>query len=373
MTESERRLSVLLVDDDPDDHLIIRGMLDEVRTTRYLVETATSSEAALARMAQGGFDAYLVDYRLGPSSGLDLFRELVSRGDSTPFILLTGQGDWRTDLEAMESGVADYLVKSQISSPLLERSIRYAINRVHLHAQIVQQDRLASIGLLASSLAHEIGTPLGVIRGRAEYLALKETNPLVQENTRIIVTQIDRVAQLIRSLLTLARGEEKAQTDNVAVHPVVAEVSNLLGHELRRNQIRFENEIPQDLCVLASAGPLHQVLLNLLVNAIHAIQSAREGGRSAEDHFIRVTCKSPQSARVQILIEDSGCGISEANMRRLFTPFFTTKDVGKGTGLGLATSFRIVEGWGGSIHAHSDVGKGTTFTLDLHSTQSQDS
>src|SRR5207302_1054236 len=125
---------------------------------------------------------------------------------------------------------------------LLERSIRYSIHRAHAiqsiferEAQILMQDRLASVGLLASSLAHEIGTPLGVIRGRAEYLELQlKDNVAIKKNVEVIISQIDRVSKLIRSLLNLARGDQMKSAERVFLNVIVSEVIDLMAHELRK-------------------------------------------------------------------------------------------------------------------------------------------
>lgn len=239
-------------------------------------------------------------------------------------------------------------------------------SRKELEAQILMQDRLASVGLLASSLAHEIGTPLGVIRGRAEYLGIQTRNdPKIQKNVDVIISQIDRVSKLIRSLLNLARGEQIRSADEIHLNLIVSEVIEVMGHELKKGQIEIRNEVPTDsvLKVNAEAGPLHQVLLNLLVNSVHAIGTATKQGRTS-GHFIRVSARD-EGEQWALRIEDTGCGISSENMRNLFKPFFTTKDIGVGTGLGLATCYRIVETWGGSIQAHSEEGSGTVFQILL--------
>src|ERR1022692_1355104 len=106
----------------------------------------------------------------------------------------------------MKSGAADYLVKANLTSLLLERSIRYGIYRKKSEAQIIMQDRMASVGLLASGLAHEIGTPLGIIKGRAELLRTPSDQETIKKTADIIVGQIDRISKLVRSLLNLARG-----------------------------------------------------------------------------------------------------------------------------------------------------------------------
>lgn len=242
----------------------------------------------------------------------------------------------------------------------LAESVRKVLDR---EAQIVMQDRLASVGLLASSLAHEIGTPLGVIRGRAEYLEMKlSENPEALKTASVIISQIDRVSKLIRSLLNLARGDSTSQAEAVSLKLILNELEDLMGHDFRKASVDLRWEIPEDLRVRAESGPLHQVFLNLLVNSLHAIEAAKTAPPAG--HFIRVSAEG-QEDYWAIKVADSGCGISEQSKKHLFQPFFTTKDIGKGTGLGLATSYRIVESWGGKMAFESEEGRGTEFTLLL--------
>jgi diguanylate cyclase (GGDEF)-like protein len=122
-------IRVLLVDDDEDDFLITQDLLSEIGGERYVLEWKSQYSDALFAIVSGQHDIYLLDYRLGEYSGLDLLRETLARGCRAPMILMTGQGDREVDLEAMRSGAADYLTKGQISASGLERSIRYAIER----------------------------------------------------------------------------------------------------------------------------------------------------------------------------------------------------------------------------------------------------
>jgi PAS domain S-box-containing protein len=243
----------------------------------------------------------------------------------------------------------------------------YADQLEHSNQEIKQsamQDRLASVGLLASSLAHEIGTPLGVIRGRAELLELQvKDHPGVKKNVDIIISQIDRVSKLIRSLLNLARGDQMKSSQQINLGEVVVEVINLMAHELHQHEIEIKNELNEDIpiTVKALAEPLHQVVLNLLVNSVHAIESAMKDGRKS-GHFIKISVEDLET-QWSLLVEDTGCGISSENLGNLFKPFFTTKDIGVGTGLGLATSYRIVESWRGSISVKSTEGVGTVFQI----------
>ncbi|MGZ3708006.1 MAG: sensor histidine kinase [Bdellovibrionota bacterium] len=368
-----RQIRVLVVDDDEDDFLMLRDLLSEVRGTKFALEWASSYDLGREKIAQGAHDVCFLDYRLGARTGLDLLKEMIAAGVKTPMILLTGYGEQEVDLEAMRVGAADYLVKDQVSSNLIERSIRYSLYRAQniealrqREIQILLQDRLASVGLLASSLAHEIGTPLGVIRGRAEFLSIQtKSDPTITKNVDVIIAEIDRVSRLIRSLLNLARGDSSKAAGKIELNRVVSDVLDLMAHELRKHSIRLENRLTDGttVAVRADAAPLHQVLLNLLVNSVHAIDSAVAAGRP-DGHFIRLFVEESGSFW-SLKIQDSGCGISEENMKNLFKPFFTTKDIGVGTGLGLATSYRIVEAWGGKILVESQFGTGTVFTNQL--------
>lgn len=242
----------------------------------------------------------------------------------------------------------------------LAQSMQKVLDR---EAQILMQDRLASVGMLASSLAHEIGTPLGVIRGRAEFLEMKlSDNPEALKTASVIISQIDRVSKLIRSLLNLARGDSTHHVEGVRPRLILNELAELMGHDFRKAEVELIWQVSDEVKVKAESGPLHQVFLNLLVNSLHAIEVAKRDRR--DGHFIRVSAEEKED-HWEIKVADSGCGISEENKRRLFQPFFTTKDIGKGTGLGLATSYRIVESWGGKMAAFSEEGKGAEFLILL--------
>lgn len=133
------RLRVLLIDDDEDDFVITNSLLHKIPDTPYYLDWADSYEAGLKRIREGGYDACLVDYRLGDRSGIELVREVASLPESPPMILLTGQGNQGVDVEAMESGATDFLVKGVIDAQLLERSIRYSVERKRMERRLVHQ------------------------------------------------------------------------------------------------------------------------------------------------------------------------------------------------------------------------------------------
>lgn len=380
-------IHVLLIDDDEDDFVLMRDYLNEVEGETYVLDWAKSYEEGIEAAKKRVHQVFLIDFRLGEFSGLDLLRHLIEgEGEKAdkkpvglpyrdsrriPMILLTGQGDRHVDIEAMQVGAADYLVKGQLSSQILARSIRYSIK----HAQdleilrereehILHQDRLASVGLLASGLAHEIGTPLGVIRGRAEYLAmLNQSSEVTVKSLEVIISQIDRISKLIFSLLNLARRERIPELRDVRVREVLDQVAQLMSHELQKNGVRFDMDVAEEALVRAEWEPLTQIFLNFFVNSIHAIQRAVEQGR-VTGHRIAVSLVR-QDNFCAISFEDTGCGISEADLAHVFKPFFTTKGVGVGTGLGLATCEKIVQSWGGSLDVRSKEGEWTVFRVVL--------
>ncbi|MEN6439896.1 MAG: response regulator [Syntrophobacter sp.] len=136
----EERLEVLLIEDDQDDCVLIREILAETRAPRYHLSWRSTFEDALKATESSRYDAYLLDYRLGEHDGIEFLHEMKARGSNVPIIFLTGQGNYEIDMEAMRSGAAEYLVKDQISGPLLERSIRYAIERKRSEERLRQSE-----------------------------------------------------------------------------------------------------------------------------------------------------------------------------------------------------------------------------------------
>ena len=232
-----------------------------------------------------------------------------------------------------------------------------------MESQIIHQDRMASIGLLASGLAHEIGTPLSVVRGRAEYLQMLAGDDALKSGLNIIIEQIDRISKLIYSLLNIARAERTEAMAPIPIATALNPALTLLNQKLERNSIAVEILLPGDVTVMAEQDRLQQVLLNLIVNAIHAMEAPADQ-RKDTAHRLCIEAR-PDGDWWDIRISDTGCGISSANMKKLFQPFFTTKEVGVGTGLGLAITYQIIHSWGGSIYCESKEGTGTTFTIRL--------
>lgn len=233
-----------------------------------------------------------------------------------------------------------------------------------LEAKVLHQDRLASIGLVASGLAHEIGSPLSVIRGRAELLlSIFGDNAELGKNLQIITQQIDRISYFIQSLLNIGRPTVESHLKAIDLRIIVSDLRTLLDHAFRQDNIDFLVSSQLDDLALGEEKKVQQILLNLITNALHAVKSAKLRGR-ADDHKVEVRLhRHGEDAVVSII--DTGVGILPHQMKKLFQPFYTTKDVGEGTGLGLPIALQIAQSFGGNISVESTPGKETKFELRL--------
>jgi len=230
-----------------------------------------------------------------------------------------------------------------------------------LERQLQRAERLATIGTLASGLAHEIGTPMGVIRGRAEYLLHGQPEPAMNRNgLQIIINQIDRISRIVRMLLDYARERESVRAV-CDVRSVVEHALSLTETEAKGRRVTIKADLgDQTIPIKCDADQLQQVFINLIMNALDAMTP--EGG-SLE---VRATIENETAAAriAKVSFEDTGPGVALENRARVFDPFFTTKEPGKGTGMGLAVSQSIVRDHEGEIALHTGPG-GTRFTISI--------
>lgn len=232
-----------------------------------------------------------------------------------------------------------------------------------LERQVLQSEKLALLGQIAAGIAHEIGTPLNIISGIAEVLLLdRDAAHPEREDLESVIGQTDRIAKLIRELLAFAR-PQPLRKDAVSLAVEIRRAVSLLRGRFEKQGIAVEVDVPADLPALsADANQLQQVLLNLLVNACDALSSdARETPPSIA---IRAELTAPEGEprAVVLRVSDNGPGVAGDVAARVFEPFVTTKDIGEGTGLGLAVCKRIVEEHGGAIALEAGA-QGAAFVL----------
>lgn len=241
-----------------------------------------------------------------------------------------------------------------------------------IQEESVRKDRLTFLGTFAAGVAHEVKNPLGGIRGAAQLLARRIKEKELTEYTAVIVREVDRLNKILEDVLDFAN-PRKINPLPINIHEVLDTII-LLGDAMAQNkEVRIIKSYDPSLpLITGDKEPLTQVFLNLIKNSIEAV--ARDGeimvntrvltdfhlveGSEANIHSGHKTAKM-----ASIEIKDNGCGISKENMEKIFTPFFTTK--AKGSGLGLALSFRIIKEHGGFFRIESTEGKGTTISVFL--------
>ena len=223
-----------------------------------------------------------------------------------------------------------------------------------LENQLVRAEKLITVGVLAAGIAHEIGSPLAVIRGRAEQVLRAVGDSPRADDLRIIVKHIDNIASTIRQVLDFSR-RQAIERRAVPLELIVERARSLLEWKSEAKRMRIEVAIEEDLPPLAAdPDQLQQVFVNLLLNACDA---------SLEGDRVLVSARLTREGQVQIEVVDHGCGIAPEHMNTVFDPFFTTKKRGEGTGLGLSIAASIVRNHGGQINLDSTPGKGTTVTV----------
>ncbi len=355
-------IRILLVDDDEDDFVIARDLIAEIPGGDFAVEWESSFDAGMEAWRTRPFDMILLDYRLGARSGIDFLVAVRESGAQIPVIVLTGQGDREIDVAAMTAGAADYLVKGELSSAILDRAIRYALSLAQLnqrfheeHKRLTQIERLSSIGMLAAGIVHEVNNPLAGVKGLVTALD-DETLPSHKRKEYIAAIRdgLTRMGETIRGLLDLAREQPLSMTE-LELSDVVRSCMRLVGMQLRDKGLQSEVQVAPGERVMGDRSRLMQALINLLLNASHATPS---GGKITVSTVTR-------PGQIGLAVRDTGSGIPSEISQRVLEPFFTTKPIGQGTGLGLAIVNSIVKAHGGTLEIASEKDQGATVTLWL--------
>ena len=371
-----RHLLILLIDDDPQAQPLIEISLADAHFERQLEVVATAYEG-LKRILANEHDVYLVDQRLPDGTGIDLIRSAKASGVSKPLILLTGFGSGALDEAALREGAADYVEKHLISTHL-ERAIRYSIRNWQAEQALREREeqlrhaqKMEAIGRLAGGVAHDFNNLLTAIIGYTDLLLerLPDGEPGVRD-AREIRKAADRATVLTRQLLAFSRKQFLSPTVldvNETIRGLLQMLQRAIGEHIETTTRLW----PALGLVKADAAQVEQVIVNIVLNARDAMPGG--GHLSIETANVEL---SPDQVRaeglsirpgeyVMIAVSDTGVGMDSATRARAFEPFFTTKPKGKGTGLGLATVYGIVEQTGGGIVLDSAPGRGTAVRVYL--------
>ena len=252
-----------------------------------------------------------------------------------------------------------------------ERILQEAETKLELERSLRQSEKLATIGQLASELAHEIGTPLNIIHGRAELIQKRlGENAEIHKYLDIILHQTERITKIIQQLLGLVR-KKKPEWKALNIGIILENTLDLLDQQIQKQSVRVVKDVTDNLpLVNGNPDQLQQVFLNLILNAI---QSMPEGGRlclsASMKRISREGFEEDRRQYAEVCVEDTGVGMEKEVIQQIFDPFFTTKETG--TGLGLMVTQGIVQDHEGWIEVKSEVGKGSVFKVYLPSVQGE--
>jgi len=415
--------TILIVDDDSSIRMLLKAILDR---DGYRFFEASNGQDTLEILKKEKIDLVILDLMMPVMSGFDTLKSMRKVPSLTiiPVIVLSAMSRSSDIEDCLKLGVADYftkplrhddirfllplkiknLVKLKLTQEKLieaERIAKYQkeLERINIllqekikeleetQAQLVQSAKMASLGILAAGIAHEINNPNSFVNSNlqvfktyiknlkdffhaleefslssdntAKLSAIKQKFQIdhIMDDLKNLVSDslegTDRIKSIVKDLKEFSR-LDKPELEDYDLNDGIRSSLNMLRHEVKHG-IKVIEEYGELPFIKCHPRQLNQVFMNLLINAIQALSGHGEIRiKTFEEHSWIVT-----------IIEDNGCGISEANLGKIFDPFFTTKDVGKGMGLGLSLSYKIIKSHGGTIEVQSTTGKGTVFTVKI--------
>jgi signal transduction histidine kinase/ActR/RegA family two-component response regulator len=373
MPDHGNRVKLLLVSTSEDDLGLVRALLAHPATADWDLDRASGPGAAIEKMAAGGVSLCLLDWSWGADGARSLMAHALRSTPPIPAVVLLPEDDADVEDLVLAAGALDCVVKSQLDPSVFRRAVKRALNshRVQVElrqsqVQLQQAQKMEAIGRLAGGVAHDFNNLLTAMLGYSELL-LDQLTP--DDSRRREVEEIRKAAEravaLTRQLLAFSRKQAwqpKVLDLNQIVVGVDKMLQRLIGEDIALQTLPEEHLWP----IKADAGQVEQVIMNLAVNARDAMP---DGGRltietcnvELDAEYVRHHATVATGSYVMLAVSDNGCGMSDEVKAHLFEPFYTTKERGKGTGLGLATVYGIVKKSGGHVWAYSELGVGTTF------------
>jgi signal transduction histidine kinase len=375
--------TILVADDEPDMLRFLKSQL----SPHYRVLEAVDGQQAIEKASQFLPDIILLDMMMPEKDGLQACREIREHTptQSIPIILLTARADEETKLGALSAGASDFLtkpfsttelhvrIKNLVESHQYQRKVSKQ-NQVlestieqlkDTETQLVQTEKLASLGRMSAGIIHEINNPLNyattglfTLRNKGKYLA-PEQQEEYQDILKDVEEGIKRVKTIVSDLRMFTHPDTESR-DQVEVPEVVAAALRFLSNEWK-DKVRIEQKLAGHQSVWANKNKLIHVMVNLLQNSLDALKAK---SFATEQPTIWIEGRLEPGKSI-LVVRDNGAGIESEHLDKIFDPFYTTKDVGEGMGLGLSICYRIVRECEGQISVRTEPGKFCEFTLEF--------
>lgn len=406
-----RPINILSVEDNDRDFYVLEYFLSEGMGESYRIQRSRSLAESIDiirasdradNLLEGGssFDLIFLTLSLPDSSGNDTFERIKRCAPTIPIIILSSETDDQFAIELVQRGAQDFLVKQSLSAHLLPRAVYYAIERKRdineqeslnrqlrrateelksAQMQLIQAEKLDSLGRIAAGVAHEVRNPLGAVQMGISYLVQRQRSledPGIEFACREMEKAIARADGIIQGMLDYAR-ENIMSLQRYCPNQLVAESVRFVQYDLNRSNVEIRFDLDGDVpAIQIDSQRMSQVLINLISNSIQAMKEggsvtvSTSSGRMGElerDEGLRDHLRlRPDEMVVLLTIRDTGPGIPQDKLHRIFEPFYTTKPTGEGTGLGLSVVDRIIQLHRGHIRVENvsdPTGLRTTIAL----------
>jgi signal transduction histidine kinase len=354
-----------------DDELSVRESMKMILNGRFDVLTTDSGHGALELVKQKEFDVVVLDIRMPDLSGMEVLRHIKENESAPEVILVTAYPSLETAKDAVKLGAYDYIEKPFTIEDFRE-IVHKGVERKHksneaiqlisdfegARRQLMQLEKLSSLGRMTSEVIHELATPITGLLGYSELLLDQECDDIIKNSLKKIRSEAERCQNIIRNILAYARKPDNAR-NYVNMNEVISRTIDIKSHQFKLGNIKCELELePKIPNTMADFGQIQQVLVNIINNAQDAMM--------AQESLRQITISTTyDSEYIYIMIANNGPHIPEDQSELIFQSFFTTKKADHGTGLGLSISRDIIRRHNGDIQLYSKAGEGVIFTISL--------
>lgn len=388
--DDEKKYTILVADDEED----LRGFLSSELARNYEVIEASDGVEAISFVRQFEPDLVLLDYMMPDKNGMEVCREIRndSRLSHIPVIMLTARADEKIKLECLKAGASDFIskpfalgelslrVKNQIGMIAFQRQLREknvelarAMEQLKENeVQMLRQEKLSALGRMSAGIIHEINNPLNYVQAAHHMLGVHgrelkgETAEFFEDALKDAQEGVKRTEQIISDLRSFTMTGPQP-LGSVGIFDVIEAAHRFFGDQLKKLG-GVEIEVDPSLLVRGDRGQLVQVFSNLFQNSIDAIEEKKSGDSQYRGRITihaHTTLGMDREKQIIVTFRDDGCGISPENRGKIFDPFFTSKDVGKGMGLGLSIVYQIIERHQIEVAVDSEEGQFTEFQLSF--------